>query len=87
MRQNNDHVSTRLIMLPSSHDSSGSGNDMTIGSFIGGMPIPTPNGFHQILEEKFVQEEEGGRPLRLRRWASSCIFAFIYLVSALDAVS
>lgn len=87
VRQINDHISTRLIMLPSSHDNSESADDMTIGSYIGGMPIPTPNGFHQILEEQFVQEEEASRTTRLRRWASSCIFSGIYLVSALDAVS
>jgi len=72
-------------MLPSSHDSTGSGDDMTIGSFINGMPIPTPNGFHQLFEERFVQEEEAGRSTRLRRWASGCIYSFIYLISALDA--
>ncbi len=87
VRPINDHISTRLIMLPSSHDSSGSGEDWTVGSFIGGMPIPTPNSFQQILEERFVQKEADSRSTRLRRWASSCIFASIYLISVLDAVS
>jgi len=79
--------SPRLIMLPSSQDDSQSEDDMTIGSFIGGMPIPSPNGFHQVLEKRLVHEEEASRSTRLRRWASSCIYSFIYLVSALDAVS
>ncbi len=87
VRPMKEHISTRLIMLPSSHDSSGSGDDMTVGSFIGGMPIPTPNRFHHLFEETFVQEEEASRPTRLRRWASGCVYSSIYLVSALDAVS
>jgi len=82
-----EKVSTRLIMLPSSHDSSNSdsGENRSLGSYIGGMPIPTQNSLHQLLEEKFVHEEESSRSIRLRRWASGCIFSSIYLVSALDA--
>ena len=80
-------VSTRLVMLAPTQSSDDEPDEDTIGSFIGGMPIPKKNGLHQMFEELIIEDEEASRSKRVLRWASGCIFSTIYLMSALDAVS
>jgi hypothetical protein len=82
-----DEVSTRLVMLAPTQSTEKNQEDTTIGSYIGGMPIPKKNKFHQMFEERIVEEEEASRAKRVRRWATGCIFSSIYLMYALDAVS
>lgn len=82
-----DEISTRLVMLAPTQSTEKDKEEATIGSYIGGMPIPKQNKFHQMFEEKIVEEEEESRATRVRRWATGCIFSSIYLMSALDAVS
>jgi len=80
-----DEVSTRLVMLAPTHSSEKNQEHETIGSYIGGMPIPKKNKFHHMFEERIVEEEEASRAKRVRRWATGCIFSSIYLMSTLDA--
>ena len=83
-----EQVSTRLIMLAPTHSTEQQDDDNeSVGSFIGGMPIPKQNSFHQMFEERVVEEEEASRAKRVKRWASATIFSSIYLMSVLDAVS
>ncbi len=85
---NREEVSTRLVMLSPTHESDYTKDDeLTIGSYIGGMPIPKENSFHEMFEERVVTEEESSRAKRMRRWASGAIFSSMYLLAALDAVS
>ncbi|GFH56102.1 hypothetical protein CTEN210_12578 [Chaetoceros tenuissimus] len=79
-----EEVSMRLVMLSPTQSSDGD-EDGTIGSYIGGMPIPEKNGLHQMFEERMVVEEEASRAKRVERWASGAIFSFVYLISVIDA--
>ena len=82
-----EDVSCRLVMLAGTKSFEQGHGEASVGSYIGGMPIPEQNGLHQMFEERVVEEEEASRAKRMRRWASGCIFSTIYLMSALDAVS
>lgn len=82
-----EEVSTRLVMLAPTQSSEYDPDEATIGSYIGGMPIPKKNGLHQMFEERIVEDEEASRSKRVQRWALGCVFSTIYLMSALDAVS
>ncbi len=85
---NREEVSTRLVMLsPTQETEYVKDDEFTIGSYIGGMPIPKENSFHEMFEERVVAEEESSRAKRMRRWASGAIFSSMYLLAALDAVS
>ena len=82
-----EEVSTRVVMLSPTHDTEKNYNEETMGSYIGGMPIPKENSLHEMFEENVIAEEDASRAERMRRWASGCIFSSMYLIAALDAVS
>jgi len=82
-----EEVSTRVVMLAPTPSSEYDPDEATIGSYIGGMPIPRKNGLHQMFEEIIIEDEEASRSKRVQHWALGCIFSTIYLMSALDAVS
>jgi hypothetical protein len=80
--------STRIVPMTESfslpHTPSKRSNEISGSSYFGGLSFRRTS---NILEQGAVQEEEASRTKRLTRWASVAMFSFIFLLSALDAVS
>ena len=84
-------LSTRIVPMTESYTLPqtpskrlGVSDEISGSSYFGGLSFRRAS---NILERGAVQKEEASRTQRLTRWASVSIFAFIYLLSALDAVS